>query len=159
MIFSRHHIFKGMNRTIFTAFIFSLLVLQSCSPIVATRGNFISEHKYTKIAANTSKRSDVVNNWGPPTAVSSFDQNTWYYIGETTEQKGIFAPEVVARRIIKVQFDKNDNETVTSIEDMDVKQAKNIEIVSRKTPTAGKEYTVLQQMIGNLGKYNENLKK
>jgi len=140
----------------FLILLFTVFVFTACSPIVATRGNFISSHKFEKVAVNTSKRADVVQQWGPPTSASSFDQNTWYYIGETTEQQGIYAPKVKARRIIKVQFSKDDNDTVIAIEDMDVKKAKDISLISRKTPTAGKEYTALQQMIGNLGKYNKD---
>ena len=111
------------------------------------------------MSVETSKRSDVITQWGPPSAVSSFDQNTWYYIGETTEQKGIFAPEVIARRIIEVKFNPEDYETVIAINDINPSQAKDINIVERKTPTAGKEFTILQQLIGNMGKYNQNLGK
>jgi len=148
-----------MNKKKIVTILFLAVFFSACSPIVVTRGNFITEHKLEKIAVNTSKRADVVQNWGPPSAVSSFDMNTWYYIGETTEQKGVFAPEIVARKVIEVKFDKEDNETVIAINNIDPAQAKEISIVARKTPTAGKEFTVLQQLIGNMGKYNENLGK
>lgn len=146
-----------MNKRFLTLItIITILTFSACSPIVVTRGNLINNHKFEKIVVKTSKRADLLNEWGPPTATSSFDQNTWYYIGETTEQVGIYAPEVKNRRIVKVQFDKNDNETVISIEDMDISKAKDIALVDRKTPTAGKEFTALQQMVGNLGKYNKS---
>ena len=131
------------------------LSLSACSPIVATRGNLISDSKFEKVQAHTSKRSDVVEVWGPPTVTSSFDSNTWYYIGETTKQRGIFAPEIAKRRMIKVSFDKADNDTVIEVADLDISKAKDIDIVNRKTPTAGKEYTAVQQFIGNIGKYNK----
>jgi len=145
-----------MNMRKLVTILFISAVFSACSPIIRTQGNFINEHKFEKINTETSKRADVIQNWGPPTATSSFDQNTWYYIGETTEQRGIFEPEVTARRIIKVQFSKEDNETIASIEDIDPKNAKDISPVARKTPTAGKEFTVLQQLISNMGKYNAN---
>ena len=134
----------------------SALCLLGCTPTVATRGNLVSETKFPQVQANKSTRADVLQFWGPPTTTSSFDQNTWYYIGETTSQKGIFAPEVEKRRLIAVKFDPKDNNTVTEISDLDPKQARDIKLVDRTTPTAGKEYTVLQQFVGNIGKYNAN---
>lgn len=133
-----------------------VLALAGCTPTVATRGNLISQTKFQLVQPLTSTRADVVQSWGPPTATSPFDQNVWYYIGETTSQKGIFAPEVEKRRMIRVKFDPADNDTVAEVADIDPRLAKEIDLVDRTTPTAGKEFTVLQQFVGNLGKYNQD---
>jgi len=130
------------------------LALTACTPVVATRGNLISDVKFEAVQAKASKRADVVSAWGPPTVQSSFDPGTWYYIGETTSQRGIYAPEVTKRRIVRVKFDSKDNDTVAAIDDIDPALAKDIALVDRTTPSAGREYTFLQQMIGNIGKYN-----
>lgn len=131
----------------------SALSLQAaCTPTVATRGNMVSEIKLAEIEPQVSTRADVERTWGPPTTVAPFNDKVWYYIGETTKQQGIFEAEVERRQTIKVAFD--DNGTVTEIAAIDPKLAKDIEPVDRKTPTAGKEYTALQQMIGNIGKFN-----
>lgn len=132
------------------------LVLSACTPTVATRGNLISPTKFQQVQAQTSTRSDVIKFWGPPTTISTFDSNVWYYIGETTSQRGIFAPEVDKRRLIRVKFNPANNDTVVDIADLDPKQAKEVALVSRTTPSAGKEFTAVQQFIGNIGKYNTN---
>jgi outer membrane protein assembly factor BamE (lipoprotein component of BamABCDE complex) len=134
-----------------------LLLLPACKPIVATHGNMLSESKIKQVTPNVSTRADVVSYWGPPTTVSAFDNNTWYYIGETNSHKGVFAPEVEKRQMIKVTFDADDKVSGVSI--VDNKQAKNVDFVSRKTPTAGKEFTAAQQFIGDLGKFNKSDKK
>lgn len=131
------------------------LLAAACSPTVATRGNMISPAKFGQVQAEKSTRADVVLAWGPPTAESPFDPNTWYYIGETTAQKGIYAPEVVTRRMVRVKFDPARNDLVTEVADLDPALAKNIDPVSRTTPTAGREFTALQQFVGNIGKYNK----
>ena len=41
------------------------------------------------------------------------------------------------------------------MEKVDPKLAQNVDIVTRKTPTAGKEFTAVQQFVGNLGKFNK----
>ncbi len=137
-----------------TVLVIAALILGACTPTVATRGNLISETKLQKIQPQKSTRADVIEAWGPPTAMSPFDTNVWYYIGETTSQKGIFAPEVDRRRMIRVKFDTSNNDTVVEVAEIDPKLAKDVQLVDRTTPTAGKEYTAVQQFIGNLGKYN-----
>jgi len=133
------------------------LMLGACAPTVVTRGNMISDSRFKDIVAGTSSRADVEQKWGPPTTASTLDPNTWYYIGETTAQKGVFAPEVQKRRLIRVKF--SDKDIVAEVTDMDPKLAENIDPVDRRTPTAGREFTVFQQFVGNLGKFNSDKSK
>lgn len=128
--------------------------LSACTPNVVTHGNMLSPARLQQITAGNSTRADVESYWGPPTTVSPFDNNTWYYIGETDSQEGIFAPKVTKRQMIKVTFDANDK--VTSVAPVDNNLAKNVPFETRTTPTAGKEYTAAQQFIGDLGKFNNS---
>ncbi len=132
------------------------LLMAACSPSINTRGNLISDNKFREVQPVMSSRADVEQKWGPPTTVSTLDPNTWYYIGETTEQEGVFAPKVTKRRIICVKFDAKD--MIVSIDDVDPKLAKDIKPSERTTPTAGKEYTMFQQFVGNIGKFNSDQK-
>ena len=133
------------------------LTLSACTPTISTRGNLLSETKLAQVKPQSANKSDVTRLWGPPTVVEPFNDNVWYYIGETTEQKGIYEPVVIKRQIIEVTFDQAEN--VASIVEIDPAKAKDIQIVERRTPTAGKEFTALQQAIGNLGKFNTDGKK
>ena len=146
-----------MKKIVLSISVLCFLAVGACAPIVNTRGNLISPSKFQQVQANTSTRADVVHFWGPPTTTSPFDPNLWYYIGETTTQRGIFAPDVEKRRIIRIRFDSNNNDTVVEVSDLDPKQAKDVDLVSRTTPTAGKEFTAIQQFISNLGKFNQDV--
>ena len=146
-----------MKKIVLSISVLCFLAVGACAPIVNTRGNLISPSKFQQVQANTSTRADVVHFWGPPTTTSPFDPNLWYYIGETTTQRGIFAPDVEKRRIIRIRFDSNNNDTVVEVSDLDTKQAKDVDLVSRTTPTAGKEFTAIQQFISNLGKFNQDV--
>lgn len=126
----------------------------ACTPMVATRGNLLSESKIELVQPGTSTRADVSQAWGPPTTVAPFDNNIWYYIGETTEQKGIFEPEVTKRQMLRVKFAEDD--TVEQLAAIDPKNGREVAFVDRKTSTAGKEFTAFQQFVGNLGKFNTN---
>jgi outer membrane protein assembly factor BamE (lipoprotein component of BamABCDE complex) len=140
-----------------TCILAAVLLLGACAPTIETRGNMISDAKFKLVAAGTSNRADVEQQWGPPTNVSTLDPGTWYYIGETTAKEGVFEPKVTKRRMIQVKFDAQDK--VVAVNDIDPKLARKIEPEDRVTPTAGKEYTMFQQFIGNLGKFNPNAGK
>lgn len=137
-----------------TALLFTcMLALSACTPIVTTHGNMLPAHKIEAVVPNVTGRADIMANWGPPTTVSPFDNNTWYYIGETDSQKGIFEHEVEKRQMVKVTFNAEDK--VAEIVKIDSKAGRDVDVVDRKTPSAGKEYTAVQQFIGNLGKFNK----
>lgn len=128
------------------------LGLSACTPSIATRGNLISDTKLSQVRPHISTAADVITAWGPPTATASFDPNTWYYIGEQTVTKGILAHDVAKRRVVRVMLD--DSGTVSDIAELDTSEAAKINIVERKTSTAGKEFTAIQQMIGNVGRFS-----
>jgi len=130
------------------------LSLGACTPTVVTRGNLLSDTQLQKVQPQKSTRADVMQAWGPPTVAPLFDTNTWYYIGERTSQKGVFAPEVENRRLVRIKFSPANNDTVVAVDDLDPKLAENITPVSQTTPAAGKDFTFMQQFIGNIGKYN-----
>lgn len=119
--------------------------------MVAQRGNMVEDFQMQQITPHESTRSDVLRNLGSPTSKSTFDPNVWYYIGQKTEKRGILDPQVVEERIILVAF--NEEGFVEAIQDID-RERMNIPYAREKTPTHGNETTVMQQFLGNLGKFN-----
>ena len=132
-------------------FILSLSVLPSCTPMKATHGNLLEEDRTSQVEVGISTREDVFRVLGSPTTVSPFDNNVWYYMGQKTEKRGIFDKEVTDEKIVIVQFDENN--TVSMFDTM-ANARLDVPIKDSKTPTYGNEVTVLQQMLGNLGKFN-----
>lgn len=133
------------------------LAVGACSPTVETRGNLIIADKLADIRPEFSTRAEVEQKWGPPSAVAAFDNKTWYYIGEQRETLGVFKNDVIERRVIAVTF--NELDIVTSVEKLDPDKAIEVSMIDRKTPTAGKEFNVFQQLIGNVGRFNPNTVK
>lgn len=138
-----------MKRLFATALI--LLTLTACASTDATRGNYLFEEDIQAIRPNSSTQYDVTNLLGTPTAKAVFDENTWYYVGLKTEKKSFFDEKVVDRQTVKITFD--DTNTVTSVEQV-AGDALDVPLASRVTPTSGNEVTVLQQILGNVGKFN-----
>lgn len=128
-----------------------LLSLPACSPMEATRGNIVDADRRAEISVGTSTRDDVFRAMGSPTTVSPFDNNIWYYMGQKTEKHGIFDTEVVDEKIVSVTFD--DEGIVRNLKEMDNARV-DVPHNSNQTPTYGNEVTIMQQLLGNLGKFN-----
>lgn len=129
------------------------LILSGCAADVNTRGNIVSDSKLGLLQPNVSTQVDVTQALGPPTLVSPFEEElTWYYTGQTSERLGVFKHEITEQRVVKIDFDSTG--VVTQISELDPSTAQDVNFVNRTTPTAGKEYTILQQLIGNVGRFN-----
>jgi outer membrane protein assembly factor BamE (lipoprotein component of BamABCDE complex) len=141
------------SKTIFAtlALIATLFVTSACTPTLAQRGNMLEDHQVAEVTVGESTRSDVLRNLGSPTTQSTFNSNVWYYIGQETEKRGILDPEVIEERIFLVAF--TDEGVLETLEEVD-RERMNIPYVRKKTKTYGNETGVLQQFLGNLGKFN-----
>lgn len=127
--------------------------ISACTPTKSVRGNLLEDYRLQNVTPGTSTQADVARALGSPTTQDPFDPTIWYYIGQKTEKKGIFDAKVVEERIIRAKFDATTG-VLTEIAPLDTKR-NDIPLASKKTPTSGHEITVLQQMIGNLGKFNK----
>ncbi len=135
----------------FAVCLLCLLTLPACSPVVNKRGNMVEDYKLQEVKAGVSTRSDVLQILGSPTTVSTFNPNVWYYLGQTTEKRGILDPEVVDEKIVAVAF--NAEGVVEVIQDVD-NTREDVPIARAKTPTHGNDLTFTQQLLGNLGRFN-----
>jgi outer membrane protein assembly factor BamE (lipoprotein component of BamABCDE complex) len=133
------------------------VALAACTPVVNVRGYVPNEDDLAKIEPQKSSREQVESTLGSPSTVSPFNNKVWYYMHETTEQVAFFDQTVVERKIIAVVFDdRNVVEDVVTYTEAD---GQDIEIVSRTTPTAGNEVTILQQLFGNIGRFTRDTGK
>lgn len=102
------------------------------------------------LQAGSDTRGSVLRKLGQPSAYSSFDSQNWYYTASRVEHYAFYAPKVIERRVVAVRFD--DSGLVTDINRFGIEDGQVIDLVTRRTPTYGREITVLQQIFGNLGR-------
>lgn len=126
------------------------LTLASCTPTVAKRGNTIEDDQLQQIVVGQSTREDVAKVLGTPTQMATFDDKTWYYIGQRTEKEAFFEPDIKEQKIVTVDFTPEGK--VSSVTKGGAELARDIDPVSAKTPTYGKNLTILQQLLGNIGR-------
>ncbi len=128
------------------------VIMASCSPIVDTRGHNSEALDLTQIIAGQTTADDVSALLGSPTTTSNFGDEIWYYVTQKQERVGVFAPEVTAQHVTAITFDAG--KIVSNVSAYTKEQGKPVQMVSKTTPTEGHEVTFMEQMLGNLGRFN-----
>jgi len=128
-----------------------VLLLGACQPRVDTHGFMPNSELIEQVEPGLVSKLDVSEILGSPSTIATFDQDTWYYITQKTQNFAFFKPEIVDQQVLVVNFD--DEDVVASINRYTIEDGLIIDPVSRKTPTVGKELTFLQQLFGNVGRF------
>lgn len=129
-----------------------VLALGGCDNIVDQHGFAATPGSVEKLEVGTQSRDDVTRLIGSPSSVGTFNPNVWYYITQKQESLAFFKPEITEQKIIQLTF--NDSGRLQNIKNYDLADGEKITMVSRITPTAGKELTVLEQILGNVGRFS-----
>ena len=127
------------------------IAVAACSTNIAHRGYLAKPGAFAQVREGMAK-SEVEGILGSPSTTASvnYQGDSYYYISSTTEQKAFLSPTEVEREVIAIRFDQNDQ--VASLGQYGLEDGKVIDVNSRKTPTKGRELTILQQIFGNVGK-------
>lgn len=140
-----------MKHTI--ALLATAAILSACAPTANVRGNMVPDHILATVQPGVDNAAAVMSKIGSPTARDPFDPSVWYYIGQRTEKKGILDPKVVEERVLVAKFSPEG--TLESITEREGGRNE-VPISQEKTPTSGNEVTFMQQLLGNLGKFNKD---
>jgi len=124
--------------------------LAGCSPVVAYQGFQAIDVKPQDIKVGQDTRSTVLTKLGSPTATSTFDKDTWFYISQLRSQTSFYDPKTIRRDVVAIAFD-HDTEQVKSVNSYTLRDGRVFAYNGRETPTRGREMTVLEQMLGSIG--------
>ena len=125
--------------------------LSACAPIASYSGFQAIESDPKDVKVGTDTKSTVRGRLGSPSTVGAFDQNTWFYMNQLKSRVAFKKPEVIQRNVTAISFNK-DSEVVESVNSYTLKDGKVIAFNGRETPTRGRELTVLEQILGNVGR-------
>jgi outer membrane protein assembly factor BamE (lipoprotein component of BamABCDE complex) len=133
--------------------VLAVLLVAGCSPKVEVRGHSLEVEKVSQIQPGRTDRSGVLSLLGSPSAEAGFGEPVWYYIGGRTETLAFFEKEVVERNVLFIEFGEDGK--VSKIGSLDRTDGQQVTYVDRETPTAGQKITLLEQLIGNIGRFNQ----
>lgn len=137
------------------AFAIALTLLAgACTPTVDLRGNLPTPESLAQIQPGKTTREEVQVLLGTPSATATFGGESWQYISARTETTAFFKPEVKDRRVVSILFDRSG--LVKDIVQRGLEDGVAVQTVERETPTAGKELSILEQVVGNVGKFSKD---
>lgn len=131
-----------------------LLAIAACDPKVANRGYVADRVIKEEIVAGRDSKDDVTGLLGSPSSISTYGAETWYYITSRQETVAFFAPEVVSQDVVRITFDGSG--IVSSVETYNLSNSEDISISKRVTPTEGHELGFMEQLLGNIGRFNKD---
>ncbi|MBI1198101.1 MAG: outer membrane protein assembly factor BamE [Phenylobacterium sp.] len=125
--------------------------LSACSPITSYSGFQAIDSDPKDVAVGTDTKSTVRAKLGSPSVTSTFDPNVWFYVNQIKQRVAFRKPKVTSRNVTAITFDK-ESEAVTAVNVYTLKDGKVIAYNNRETPTRGREMTVLEQLLGSVGR-------
>lgn len=118
---------------------------------VSHNGNMPSEERIAKITTGSTK-DDVLQILGAPSAVISFDENTWIYMSSDIKRIAFAKPEEINRDILRLRF--NNDEKVTEITRLDENSGKELSPCRDETEVKGENLGFFRKYFGGVGQYN-----
>lgn len=127
------------------------LLAAACAPIVGSHGYQAIDTAPADVVVGTDTRDTVRQKLGTPSATSVFEgDNVWYYISQTTEKYTFNVPQVSQRSVTEIVF--ADDGKVTGVRSLGLEDGRDIAMNRNETPTRGRELTILEQLLGNVGR-------
>ena len=128
--------------------------VSACTPRAGTHGDPLVRDRVSSIVPGVHTRDDVAAILGSPSTNSPFDGEKWYYISSRTETFAFLPREELDRQVVVIAFDEGGR--VRSVEQFGQERGQDVAIVRRETPTAGNELNLVQEFLGNIGRFNKN---
>jgi outer membrane protein assembly factor BamE (lipoprotein component of BamABCDE complex) len=130
-------------------------LLTGCSwlmPPPQLRGNKVDPESLKELVPGTSTKADVSAVIGSPTARDTFDDNNWLYISELTQERIGRTLGEIDQNVIVLTFD--DRGVLKTVTKLGRDAALPVTVIARTTSSPGTEASFMQQLLGNIGRFN-----
>jgi outer membrane protein assembly factor BamE (lipoprotein component of BamABCDE complex) len=141
-------------KSVYTA-IFCIIALSGCiPPQVDNRGHVDAFNRTDQVKIGASTREEVMELLGSPSVTNNFGEEIWYYVSKRKESVAFLKPEITQQKVTGIVFDSSG--VVTAIKGYGMKDKRIVEMAADVTPTEGHELGVLEQLLGNVGRFNSD---
>lgn len=128
----------------------------ACESTIDVHGNAPPPERLEMVKIGHFTRDDVAGLLGTPSSTEPFGDDSWYYISSRFETWAFFAPKEIEREIVAIDFDRRGY--VSDIRKLSLDAGKQVFMVARETPTEGHDLGLLEQLLGNVGRFNTSRK-
>jgi len=131
------------------------IVSTGCNPVLRNHGYVpTANNKPQEVDPSTDTKATVLARLGNPSMKSTFDEDieedTWFYMNVVRQRYAYLRPQIEDRNITAITF--NEDGQVTKIDEYGIEDGRYVNYVDRKTPTRGRELSVLEQIFGTIGR-------
>ncbi|MEQ1931227.1 MAG: outer membrane protein assembly factor BamE [Parvularculaceae bacterium] len=128
----------------------ALLSAPGCVSVRTSHG-YILERGETEVSGRVGldTKESILAKYGEPSMIGTFDTNAWYFLASFDQSRAFFRPRVKDRAVVAIKFDEAG--LVKSVDKITVDEGIAVKMASRETPTRGKELSIWEQLIGNVG--------
>lgn len=123
--------------------------LTACNPVLRTHGHRYTLGEEPNIQVDEDTRISVVQRLGTPSTSGTFEDDIWYYISSTRESLAYLRSSTRDRRILAIRFDPDG--VVEEVLEYGLDDGRIVSYAARETPTRGRELSLLEQLLGNVG--------
>ena len=141
-----------LRTALLAAAIGSGVMLGGCQAKILQHGNIPDEDQVVQIQPGQDDKNRVEQLLGSPSTTGIFDDDIWYYVSKRTSQTAFLEPDTIDQGVLAVTFDGQG--IVQDLKVYDQGDGRLVAMIDRVTPTHGNELTIIQQMLGNLGRFN-----
>lgn len=121
---------------------------------VEKQGYVLSPERLEKIEIGTATKRVVEHHLGTPTFRTEYEAERWHYVSSAKAVTSVLNPELVEQDVITIEFDEQD--VVSKVEHKTADDSAAVNMVNRKTKTEGHSISLVEQLIGNFGRFNNN---
>jgi outer membrane protein assembly factor BamE (lipoprotein component of BamABCDE complex) len=144
------------SKALFTALVAAAAaaMLSACVPNIDQRGNLPEPDKLAEIHPGATTKDQVAKILGTPSSTGIFDDKRWYYVSRKTKQVAFLDPDLLDQQVYIVNF--NGKGVVQSVDHRGLKDGRDIAMAPGATPAPGRELTFIEQILGNIGRFNRS---
>ena len=125
--------------------------LLACAPVIDNRGYVFDESLLPQLVVGSTTEADILAIMGSPSTVSTLNDGAYYYISSRFITEAYRAPRETERRVLAIFFDED--KKIRDLGFYTLEDGNIVTIVERTTETQGRELTFLEQIFGNLGRF------
>jgi outer membrane protein assembly factor BamE (lipoprotein component of BamABCDE complex) len=137
---------------LFVLFLIALPTTQGCIKRSVPVGYSFDSKKLDQIKVGKTRKVILRRILGSPSIVSDYGNEAWFYVFRGYERIAFLDNKLKEQKIVKITF--NDDTTVQKIETFSEDDATNVALNSDTTPTASSDLTIVEQLLGNVGRFN-----
>ena len=131
-------------------YIIFLFLLSACTGRTSNHGILHIENNIQHVLQNNMEKAEVEIILGPPSTISTFDENKWYYMSNVIHRVGVSKPKILKHQIYEIIFDKENR--VIDVQQYDLSNFKDIDYNDKETDTKGNKQNLIELLVRSSSK-------